>query len=261
MLASAGALPSGPGWIAEPKMDGWRAIVTVAGDAVTVRSRHGTDLTERFPELAALAGRELVLDGELVVYGPDGLPDFHALGRRSGQRSTACLVAFDLLSADGATLRGLQYRQRRERLERLELPPVVQPVVTGAVAEIWAATGQLGLEGIVAKRANSPYRSGRSRSWIKAKHWTTSTVAVCGYAPGPRGLSALFVACGTPPRPAKVELGLHRPGVAELAAVLPTLVIERRRDAVWVEPLIHVVVRHHGRAAQPRDAAFLRIAT
>lgn len=252
MLASDGELPSGPQWTAEPKMDGWRACVEVKAGAVTVWSRHGTNLTARFPELAALGdGPDCVLDGELVVYGRDGLPDFYAVGQKPSATRKARLAAFDLLSLEGQRLTAETYEQRRTRLEAFDFPDAAHPVMTGDVQAMWDATQTMGLEGVVAKRLDSRYRSVRSKAWIRGKHWTVSTYPVCGYVPTPSGwLSALFVDCGESVM--KVELGLHRAG--DLIAALDEVPSRRRRDVAWCAPAVSVSVRHHGRCGQPRDA-------
>ena len=257
MLATDGELPCGDGWVAEPKMDGWRACVEVRGGSVTVWSRHGTNLTSRFPELAALGiGPDCTLDGELVVCGPDGLPDFHALGRRPRAGGNATIAVFDLLTVEGTSLAALTYEQRRARLEALDLPEVAHPVMTGDVQAMWRATQAMGLEGVVAKRLDSRYRSVRSKSWIRSKHWTVSTFPVCGYVPTPSGwVSALFVDCGAP---TKVDLGLHR--AADLIEALANMASQRTRDAVWVDPSLFALIRHHGRPEQPRDATFVGLA-
>lgn len=185
MLASDAPLPTGPGWIGEPKMDGWRAIVCVTAGTVTVWSRHGTNLTDRFPEVQSLGdGPDVVLDGELVVYGADGCPDFHALATRPSRR-TACLAVFDIISLNGKAVCALIYEQRRQLLERLHLPTCAHPVMTAPVDELWQVTLQHGLEGVVAKRLDSVYRPGRSRSWVRAKHWTITSLPVCGYMTTP----------------------------------------------------------------------------
>lgn len=255
MLASDGELPCGGEWVAEPKMDGWRACIEVKAGAVTVWSRHGTNLTQRFPELAELGkGPDCVLDGELVVYGLDGLPDFYALGQPPSVTRKAHLAVFDVLSLDGQRITAEPYEQRRARLEAFDLPDVAHPVVTGDVHAMWDATAQMGLEGVVAKRLDSRYRSVRSKAWIRGKHWTVSTYPVCGYVPTPSGwLSALFVDCGQSVM--KVELGLHR--AAELIEALVDVPSRRRHGVVWCAPTVSALIRHHGRCEQPRDAQLL----
>ena len=175
-LASlTGTLPKGREWIFEPKWDGYRAIVTVAGGEAQLTSRNGKDLTERFRDVARAAGRAVrspsaVLDGEVVALDEDGTARFEALQRGSGP---LVLMAFDLLELDGAPVHDRPLRQRRELLEELLDPQVkgvrLSPAFEDGEALLEAARGQ-GLEGVVAKRADMPYRPGRrTPEWQKVK--------------------------------------------------------------------------------------------
>lgn len=187
MLASAGAIKGGADQYAfEPKMDGWRAMVSVAAGRLVVRTRNGHDVTASVPELRPLEeaffGRSVVLDGELVAH--DGLPSyFYRLSGRmaarrpqvveaASKRTPASFVAFDVLWSDGEVT-GDPYTARRERLESLEVSGPAWCTVSsfpGAGAELFAACTALGLEGLVAKRLDSRYEPGvRSKAWVKAK--------------------------------------------------------------------------------------------
>lgn len=263
MLPSPGPLPGGPGWVAEPKMDGWRAVVEVSGDGkVTVYSRHGRNLTDRFPELAVLSGcGPVVLDGELVVCGDDGRPDFYALSRHAGEERKAELAVFDVLAVGDTSLVGEPYHRRREVLEGLDLPGCASPVRMGEVGEMWDATGEAGLEGVVAKRVDGTYRPGvRSTAWVKAKHWRLTTLVVCGYVPGAAGITALLVSTGAGRATGRIELGIRGPLRQALRDTLPSLRTGRSGDALLVEPCVKVVVRHHGDPSRPRDAVLHSIA-
>lgn len=187
MLASAGAIRGDADeWSFEPKLDGWRATVSVVAGRLTVRSRNGHDVTASVPELRpledAFGGRSAVLDGELVAH--DGNPrSFYRLsGRMAAKRpatvaaamarTPASFAAFDVLYLDGDVTH-LPYRERRKLLESLEFAgPAWCTVSTfpGAGAEVFAACTELGLEGLVAKRLDSRYEPGlRSKRWVKAK--------------------------------------------------------------------------------------------
>ena len=113
-----------------------------------------------------------MLDGEAVVCGPDGVAVFDALHRR-GTVSEAMLYAFDLLELDGEDLRGLRLGDRKQRLAKLltrrRIGIVLSDHTDGDGATIFRQACKLGLEGIVSKRLNAPYRSGRSEDWIKVK--------------------------------------------------------------------------------------------
>lgn len=187
MLASSGAIRGlAEDYAFEPKLDGHRATVAVAGGRVGVRSRNGHDVTAAVPELDSLAsalfGRSVVLDGELCA--EDGRPaDFYRLSGRMAvrrpvtveqarQRVPVTFVAFDVLWLDG-DVTGEPYTTRRELLESLGLAGPAWCTVSsfpGAGAELYAACTELGLEGLVAKRLDSRYQPGvRSKYWVKAK--------------------------------------------------------------------------------------------
>lgn len=166
-------------WAYEPKLDGWRALVfAMAG---VVQSRRDNDLARRFPEVvrsARLLG-DVVLDGELVALR-DGRLDFGALAAppasRAGGGITIYFTAFDLLADETGDLRTRPYRDRRELLERrlagvtapLQLIPATPDPDTAAA---WLAPelADLGIEGVVAKKAGEPYRAGRTGDWRKVR--------------------------------------------------------------------------------------------
>ena len=184
MLADRGWPPGHlAGWAAEPKLDGWRAIVVVdprLPDGVSVRTRRGHAITSAVPGIATLAelGHQVVLDGELVA-GAGTAGDFyglfpHMVGRRHpGPPVPVSFWAFDLLWIDGAALLDRPYVERRERLEALRLtgPCGVLPRFPGAdAADLLAACAAHDVEGIVLKRLRSIHRPGeRTRHWRKLK--------------------------------------------------------------------------------------------
>src|SRR5690242_5428064 len=123
MLLRSSPLPTRGGFAFEPKWDGFRALVSTASDRLVVRSRRRWDMSELVPELAGLPpGR--VYDGELIAFGTDGLPSFPRLCARmlAGHSEIPVMfVAFDLLAENGELLLSLPYRERRRRLEALQL--------------------------------------------------------------------------------------------------------------------------------------------
>jgi bifunctional non-homologous end joining protein LigD len=167
------AVPSGPLWVHEIKHDGYRFICRRDGDRVRVFSRRGHDWTDRVPAIAdALAGlrvNSVTLDGEGVVCDPDGVTDFDllraALGRKGSRR--AFLYAFDLLELDGRDLRASPWDDRRKALTKLlrnarEGLRLSEHLAITDGNTLFQHACALGLEGIVAKRRDRPYRSGRS---------------------------------------------------------------------------------------------------
>lgn len=203
MLAVPGALPGDDaGWAYEMKWDGVRALAFVEDGRLRMASRTSRDITVAYPELAALgpaAGLDLLLDGEVVAFA-DGRPSFALLQQRmhvtsakqalrlSGAVPVSYLI-FDVLHADGHPLLDVPYERRRELLETLDLDSgswQVPPSFTGyAAADVLGVSQQHGLEGIVAKRLSSPYRTGRrSPEWRKVKNLHRQEVVVGGWKPG-----------------------------------------------------------------------------
>ena len=172
MLARSSQLPLSGDYAYEPKWDGFRALVSTV-DGLRVRSRRGWNMTGLVPELAGLPDRR-VFDGELVAFGPDGLPSFPLVCRRLLQRDARVpivFVIFDLLELDGESLVTLPYRYRRARLDELGLAGrcwQTSPVFDDGDA-LFEVVCERGLEGIVAKLRSEPYRSGE-RAWVKVKN-------------------------------------------------------------------------------------------
>ena len=127
LAKTAKALPTGDGWVYEPKWDGFRALAFVDGDDVHLQSRNGRPLSRYFPELAFPAGR-YVLDGEIVLFDAEGRQDFDALGQRIhpaasriqmlAEKTPTRFIAFDLLAEDDDVLFDLPQAERRDRLGR-----------------------------------------------------------------------------------------------------------------------------------------------
>jgi bifunctional non-homologous end joining protein LigD len=203
MLARSGRLPPDDGWAYEIKWDGVRAIGYAEGGRLRLASRNGRDITPRYPELRALGralgAREAVLDGEVVAFDADGRPSFqrlqgrmHLTGehavRRLAEREPVTYVIFDLLFLDGHSLMALPYAERRERLAALQLAgPTWQTPAhhVGDGAALLQATGAQGLEGVLAKRLDSPYAPGRrSQGWVKVKNYRRADVVIGGWLPG-----------------------------------------------------------------------------
>jgi len=200
MLSSAAdRLPGGEGWQFEPKWDGFRTLVFRDGDEILLQSRDERPMNRYFPELVAPLARTLpercVVDGEIVIVGPDGL-DFEALLLRIhpaasrvkllSEQAPASFVAWDLLALGDEDLRQAPLAVRRERLEQV-LAGAASPVHLSpatrdrARAEDWFRRFEgAGLDGVMAKRLDAPYRAGE-RTMIKVKHVRTADCVVAGF--------------------------------------------------------------------------------
>jgi len=197
MLSVAAAkLPDGEGWQFEPKWDGFRTLVFRDGDEILLQSRDEKPMNRYFPELvapllAALPER-CVVDGEVVIVGPKGL-DFEALLLRIhpaasrvkllAAQTPASFVAWDLMAIGDEDLREAPLEKRRARLEKVlgdsvHLSPATRD---RALAEDWFHRFEgAGLDGVMAKRLDSPYSAGE-RTMIKVKHSRTADCVVAGF--------------------------------------------------------------------------------
>ena len=210
MLATAREEPfSKDGWIYELKYDGYRLLAERMGREPYLRSRAGHDLTATFPEIAravrGLPYEGLVLDGEVVVNDAEGLPSFSRLQRRGRIQNRmdalrasvelpAVYYAFDVLGLEGRDLRGLPLLERKEILR--EVLPSVGPIrysdhipVQGEA--LFEQVQAMRLEGIVAKKADAPYRGGRSANWVKVRTVRVDDFVVVGWKE-PQGSRAGF---------------------------------------------------------------------
>ncbi|WP_024340957.1 RNA ligase family protein [Bradyrhizobium japonicum] len=177
---AAKAVPVGPDWLHEVKYDGYRLRVERAGDRVRLFTRNGHDWTGRFPWIVEASRKNrqshFILDGEAVVLGVDGVSDFNALHSRKCDAEVQ-LYAFDLLAADGEDLRQLPLSMRKASLARLlgGRPDgiFIAPFELGEIGpDLFRAACGMGLEGIVSKRRDRRYISGRTKEWIKIKNRT-----------------------------------------------------------------------------------------
>jgi bifunctional non-homologous end joining protein LigD len=293
MLATLGELPppeEDDRFGYEMKWDGVRAVVYVEGGRVRVMTRNDRDVTATFPELRAIgdvmAEADLVLDGEIVASERKGA-SFEALQPRIHVQDPApelikqvpvSYYIFDLLYLDGNTTFPLPYTQRRELLESLALRGPhwdTPPYRRGGGAQALEESQRQGLEGIVAKRLDSPYEPGRrSGAWIKVKNVRTQEVVIGGWTPG-KGrregtIGALLVGIPGPgglEYAGQVGTGFNRETLDDLMRRLRplerktppfagTLPARDAKDARWVTPKLVGEVRfgewtRDGRLRQP----------
>jgi bifunctional non-homologous end joining protein LigD len=173
--------PSGPGWLHEIKLDGFRLLARRHVANVRLFTRRGKDWTERYPSIggavAALGCRSCLIDGEVVICGEDGIPMFDRL--RYG-RGEPLLYVFDLLELDGRDLCREPIELRKAALAKLLRKAPVRLQLNEHIDEpgdiVFRHACKLGFEGIVSKRIGSPYISGRTRHWLKMKNPTAPAV-------------------------------------------------------------------------------------
>jgi bifunctional non-homologous end joining protein LigD len=191
-----GKPPEGPEWAYEVKWDGYRVHVHCElGGNVRVLTRGGHDWTDRFPGIAKaaleLGPATMILDGEAVILDAQGRSDFNllvaSLGGRGGKKvsTDTILYAFDLLYLDGHDISRLSLEERRMLLD-----PLLKHA-SGAIrlsemfdtdgASLFASAAEMGLEGIIAKRLDAPYRSGRCGDWRKIKCVQSDAFVILGY--------------------------------------------------------------------------------
>jgi bifunctional non-homologous end joining protein LigD len=187
------------GWLHEIKYDGYRTVLVIGGGQVRAFTRAGHDWTHRYPRIVAAARslpvKAAILDGEAIVQDDCGVSDFAALPSAiANQPHRLLFYAFDLLHLDDNDLRDQPLIERRERLRgliggRAKTGPIqFSEHVVGSGAQVFAAAERLGLEGIVSKKATSPYRSGPTKAWLKTKVWTVGQFTLIGASLNRRGV-------------------------------------------------------------------------
>jgi bifunctional non-homologous end joining protein LigD len=268
LATPATGLPKGEGWRYEVKFDGYRLLARIERGAVRLFTRNGLDWTARFPTLVRGLERLRVdtawVDGEAIAVDAEGRSSFGAL-QKSLERGTPEALryaVFDLLFADGEDLRAQPLDVRQQRLTELlgAKPPsgiVLSQKLSGDIDQLHAQACRLRLEGLIAKRADAPYRSQRTRDWLKLKCRPRDEFVVGGYTAGQGsrvGLGALLlgahqggrlVYCG------RVGTGLDDELLRSLAqrlaklraarspfAEVPRDQLRKLESPTWVRPLL-----------------------
>ena len=263
--------PEGPEWAYEIKWDGYRVAVHVEiGNNVKILTRGGHDWTHRFPAIAKaaleLGPATMILDGEAVVLDDQGRSDFTSLVRSLGGRggksvsSDTMLYAFDLLYLDGHDVSMLSFEERRMLLD-----PLLEGG-SGAIrlsemfdtdgASLFTTAAELGLEGIIAKRLDSPYRSGRGGEWQKIKCIQKDIFVVIGYEPSssdPGAVGSLLLAARRVDNlvfVGSVGTGFTDKSARELMAQLKALWTKspalkvKTKSAVYVKPVLAAEIEY-----------------
>jgi bifunctional non-homologous end joining protein LigD len=221
-------------WIYEMKLDGYRLLADVQGGDVVLRYRSGRVCTAAFPELVTalqgLRSARLVLDGEVVAFDEQGRPDFDRLAprlrRTTEPKPPVAYLVFDVLAVGDVDVRPAPLRSRKQLVERIVVRSKgalrLVPFVAGDGRELAAFIDEHDLEGLVAKRGDSPYRAGASPSWLKVKRRHEEEFLVTRYHCDRRGqIDALALA--TRQRGQLVPQGIVETGAGRLrGAVSPS---------------------------------------
>src|SRR5918996_3970492 len=278
LACPAARVPDGEEWLHEIKFDGYRTIARIDRGEVRLYTRAGLDWTARYGVLAegfrGLACQQALIDGEIVVQDERGIASFAALQDALAEGRTHELVffAFDLMYLDGYDLTEVPLLERKQALEEL-LDPAIGPTTPLQISEhvlgqgraFFEQTNQLGLEGVISKRADAPYQQTRTRSWLKIKCRQSEEFTVVGYSRSEAagGIGALLLAerdDGGLRYVGRVGTGFSFAEMRRLHARLEALKTKkapvalppeerRRKDIVWVRPILVVEVEYANRTA------------
>jgi bifunctional non-homologous end joining protein LigD len=263
--------PKGSGWLYEIKTDGYRAQLHIRDGKVTIYTRRGHDWSREFAALAeaarALDVREAIIDGEATVLGSAGVADFQALRRELSKRNSARLTyyAFDLLWLNGKDLRKEPLIARKQSLQRILKSAPKSLVYVDHFEDqgqrVFEHACRLKLEGIIAKKRDSAYRSGRQDNWIKLKCLKSETFPIVAFVEKlgakPRRIASLYLGRYEGDRllyAGKAQSGYTIPLAEELRERLDPFIAERspltepvdKPKATWVEPQVLAEIEFGG---------------
>ncbi len=255
-------------WLHEIKFDGYRTIAHVIDGEVKLITRSGIDWTKRYGDLpkefAKLPVKQAIIDGEIVVLDEKGISRFSALqdALSEGAGSKLHFYAFDLLYLDGYDLRGAELTDRKQLLSQLLGGHIsgrsaiqLSDHVEGDGEALYEQASALGLEGIVSKRTNATYQSGRTSTWVKVKAKPVGDFVIAGYtvSAAAEGLASLALAefvDGELEYRGKCGTGFDAAMVAQLQRRLeplqdPALALDGApRDIIWVQPVLRCKVHY-----------------
>ena len=255
------SVPTGEGWLFEMKYDGYRCLAAVNGESVRLYTRNGLDWTEQFGALVKpfqkLKLKSALIDGEICAFDEKGRTDFSTLKSVLSDGGRLEFFAFDLLQSHGEDLTGLPLIERKASLEKLlagpgrEEPIQYSSHVRQHGQAVLDALCRDGHEGVIAKRADAPYRGERSRDWLKIKCSKRQEFVIGGWSPSSkrRGFASLLLGSwegGKLVYRGRVGTGFNQDLLVEIDQKLKRLARktspfdavpdERARDAYWVKP-------------------------
>ena len=275
--------PSGENWVHEIKLDGYRVQMRIADGMAVMRTRKGLDWTHKFQAIADAAGSlpDAVIDGEVVALDHNGAPDFAGLQAALSEGRSRDLIyfVFDLLFEGGDDLRERPLLARKERLKALFTRKgkhsaqikFVEHLSEAGDAVLKSAC-RLNLEGIVSKRTDAAYQSGRTESWVKAKCRGGHEVVIGGWSGGARNLRSLLVGVyrgGHLVHTGRVGTGFNTRNAGGILKKLSALATEKSpfggqdapkkaADVTWVKPTLVAEIEFAGwtGAGMVRQASF-----
>jgi bifunctional non-homologous end joining protein LigD len=264
--------PSGQDWIYEIKIDGYRTQLHIENGRVTIYTRTGLNWTDQYVAIAAAAKnlrvKSAIMDGEAAVMGDNGVPDFQALRRELSNPDSARLqfFAFDVLYVEGYDLRGCKLQDRKAALrELLADAPQAFSFVDYLEEEdghaVFCHACDMHLEGIVCKKRDAPYRSGRTESWIKVKCVKSATFPIVAFVEKlgakPRKIASLYVGKREANKllyAGKARSGYTESAARELREKLDPLIVRKsplsvpvkKPKATWVQPRVLAEIAFNG---------------
>jgi bifunctional non-homologous end joining protein LigD len=287
LAAQRDEVTSARGFVHELKLDGYRIQAHLRDGHVTLYTRAGLDWSNRFPAIAAELGRlpagKLIIDGELISADASGRPNFSALqdDLKRGRQDRMVYYAFDLLHLDGFDTRAAPLIDRKRVLQSFlaetgrSAPRVIYSEHFEDGADLYRRALGMGLEGIVSKRADAPYRSGRTEGWCKVKAWKSARFAVVGFVPeGADGLlklrlarregdTLIYVGAVGTGWDRKTARSIRRALQPHVRAASPLSKPVKMQDTRWVEPLHDAEIAYsdvtaHGMMSRPVFKTLLR---
>ncbi|MBQ0139854.1 MAG: DNA ligase [Kurthia sp.] len=263
-------------WLYEIKWDGWRIIIHKQGDRVEAYTRHGNNVTNRFPELKdvgrSILAHTAIIDTEGVVLrnGVSAFDDFAYRGRLTNTHKIqeamithpVTFIAFDVLYTDDGTHINEPLLQRKERLVNLIQPSnvlMITPSVIGEGKHIFEITKENKLEGVVGKKIDSIYQlNHRSADWLKFKHFKISAAVILGYKERPfQMIVGNYFKNGTLRAVATLEFGFKLEEKQAFKQIAQNIITKKEKDVTWLEPSLVCNVQY----LEKTDNGKLRIAS
>jgi len=260
-MGNSNEIDDDPSWIYDIKWDGWRILLHKEGDRVEAYTRHGNNVTAKFPELLtvgeSIKEHTAIIDCEGVVLrnGISIFDDFAYRGRLSNKDKIkeaevthpSSFIAFDILATDRSHMNE-PLVDRKERLTSIIEPSsnlLITPSVMGNGKTIFQLTKDKGMEGIVGKRSNSTYKTNhRSYDWLKFKHFKVMDTVILGYKENPFTM-IVGVQSNSKYRPvASVEFGFKPEEKTAFRKIAKQIVTKIERDVTWVEPTLNCKVQY-----------------